>query len=169
MKKEGYTWTLPNEGKEVKPNVSTSTGDITASAAGGGLADSRVVKTWKAESASERSENSRVKAVYDPATDYESLYYQNVYSGMTKKSETGVAKFLIDNNTTNIAYYNSVPIGTILKLTNPGNGKTTYAIVVGKLPQAEENSFLLKLSAKVSKALAAKDYTSIEVVCYTGS
>jgi LysM repeat protein len=178
MKKEGYTWTLPNEGKEAKAqevrdsktNVSTASPDVTASAVGGGgVVDTRIIKTWKSESASDRSENMKVKTAYDPATDYESLYYQNVYSGMAKKSETGIAKFLVDNNNANIAYYNNAGIGTILKLTNPGNGKTTYAIVVGKVPQTEENSFLLKLSGKVAKNLNAKDYTSIEVVFYSGN
>ena len=177
IKKEGYTWTLPNDGKEAKAqetrdsktNVSTAAPDVTASAVGGGVVDTRIIKTWKNESASDRSDNMKVKTAYDPATDYESLYYQNVYSGMAKKSETGIAKFLLDNNNANIAYYNNAGIGTILKLTNPGNGKTTYAIVVGKVPQTEENSFLLKLSGKVAKNLNAKDYTSVEVVCYSGN
>jgi hypothetical protein len=126
------------------------------------------VKSWKAESASERRDYFNSKnSVYDPAAEYESLYYQNVYSGMLKKTETGVAKFQIDNTTANTAYYNNAPIGTILKLTNADNGKSTYAIVVGKIPSAEENSYLMKLSGKVARSLSAKDYSSIEIVCYT--
>ncbi len=162
MKKDGYTWTMP------KSNVSTASGDVTASSAPIGLADSKVVKSWKSESTTDIREYYNGKSnTYDPAAEYESLFYQNIYSGMTKKSETGVAKFLTDNNTANTAYYNNAPIGTILKLTNADNGKSTYAIVVGKIPPAEENSYLMKLSGKVARNLIAKDYSSIEIVCYT--
>ena len=73
----------------------------------------------------------------------------------------------MDNVTDNIVYYNNASIGTILKLSNPDNGKTSYAIVVGKVPVAE-SSYLIKASGKVAKALNSKDYSSIEVVCYTG-
>jgi LysM repeat protein len=169
MKKDGYTWTMPKDGDNAsKTNVSTASGDITASTSAGGMADNKVIKSWKEESASDLRDYYKSKAnTYDAATDYESLYYQNIYSGMNKKSETGVAKLIIDNNTTNTAYYNKAPIGTILKLTNTGNGKSTYAIVIGKIPQAEENSYLMKLSGKVGRNLGAKDYSSIEVVCFT--
>ena len=169
MKKDGYTWTMPSETvKTSKSNVSTATGDVTASSAPVGLADTKVVKSWKAESAGDvRDYYKSNSSSYDPAKEYETLYYQNIYSGMNKKTETGVAKFLTDNNTANTAYYNSAPIGTILKLTNADNGKSTYAIVVGKIPPAEENSYLMKLSGKVARNLSAKDYSSIEIVCYT--
>jgi LysM repeat protein len=164
--KNGYTWTMPETAK--KSNVSTASGDVTASATSVGLADTKIVKSWKAETTAETRDYFKGKAsTYDPASEYESLYYQNIYSGMTKKTETGVAKFLADNNTANTAYYNNAPIGTIIKLTNADNGKSTYAIVVGKIPPAEENSFTMKLSGKVARNLAAKDYSSIEVVCYT--
>lgn len=164
--KNGYTWTMPDA--KAKSNVSTASGDITASATPAGLGDTKIVKSWKAETTAETRDYFKGKnAVYDPATEYESLYYQNIYSGMTKKTETGVAKFLADNTTANTAYYNNAPIGTIIKLTNADNGKSTYAIVVGKIPPAEENSFTMKLSGKVARNLAAKDYSSIEVVCYT--
>jgi LysM repeat protein len=169
MKKDGYAWTLPESGKTTnKTNVSTASGDVTASASSAGVSDNKVVKTWKAESTSDLRDYYKSKpSAYDPANEYESLYYQNVYAGMVKKTETGVAKFLTDNNTANTAYYNNAPIGTILKLTNADNGKSTYAIVVGKIPAAEQNSYLMKLSGKVARNLAAKDYTSIEIVCYT--
>jgi peptidoglycan endopeptidase LytF len=169
MKKEGYTWTMPAEtAKNTKSNVSTATGDATASSTPVGLADTKVIKSWKAETTGDVRDYYQSKSnSYDPATEYQSLYYQNIYSGMNKKTETGVAKFLADNNTANTAYYNNAPIGTILKLTNADNGKSTYAIVVGKIPPTEENSYLMKLSGKVARNLAAKDYTSIEIVCYT--
>ena len=161
----GYAWTMP---ETKKSNVSTASGDVTASATPAGLGDTKTVKSWRAETTAETRDYFKGKATtYDPATEYESLYYQNIYSGLTKKTETGVAKFQADNTTANTAYYNNAPIGTIIKLTNADNGKSTYAIVVGKIPPAEENSYTMKLSGKVARNLAAKDYSSIEVVCYT--
>lgn len=171
IKKDGYTWTLPSESaKNAKTNVSTASGDITASSAPVGLADTRSFKSWKTESTAElREYYNKAPSHFDPTNEYEALFYQNVYSGMPKKTETGVVKLIVDNNNTNIAYYNNASVGTILKLTNNDNGKTTYAIVVGKVAPAEENSYLLKLSGRVGKSLGAKDYSSVEVVCYTGN
>lgn len=164
MRRDGYTWTLPSKDN----NVSTASADITASTSGAGMGDAKPAKAWKEESTSGIRDYYKGKSnTYDPSSEYETLYYQNIYSGMVKKSETGVAKFLGDNNSANTAYYNNAPIGTILKLTNADNGKTTYAIVVGKIPAAEENSYLLKLSGKVARNLAAKDYSSIQILCYT--
>ena len=179
MKKDGYVWTLPTAETNKKPAEkraveTTATADATASMNAVGMADAKPNTgwnpaentSWKIEGASERMEENRAKPYYDPANEYESLYYQNIYSGMSKKAEAGTVKFLADNNSANIAYYNNASIGSILKLTNPENGKTTYAIVVGKIPPAE-SSYLLKLSNKVSKNLNAKDYSNVEVVCYT--
>jgi LysM repeat protein len=183
MKKDGYVWTLPNAvapKKQAEPKpaaapaaekieaqvVKTATPDATASLNSGGMGE-KVIVGWKTESASERRDNYRTKS-YDPSAEYESMYYQNIYSGLNKKVETGNVKLLIDNVTDNIAYYNNASIGTILKLTNPDNGKTSYAIVVGKVPSTE-SSYLVKVSGKVAKALSTKDYSSIEVVCYTGN
>lgn len=164
-KKEGYN----PPPVVVESNVSTAGGDVTASSSSVGLASTKTVKSWKNESASERMEAYRPKATFDPANEYESLYYQNVYSGLTKKSETGVAKLMTDNNTSHVVYYNSASVGTIMKITNTDNGKTTYALVIGKVPPAENNTYLVKMSEKVARNLSIKDYNSVEVVCYTGS
>jgi LysM repeat protein len=165
MKKDGYTWTLP----KADNNVSTATADATASSVPAGLAGTKTVKSWRTEGANDRMDANKPSSVFDPSTEYESMYYQNIYAGLSKKTDKGVAKLLTDNNTAHIAYYNNASVGTILKLTNPDNGKTTYAIVVGKLPPAESNSFMLKLSEKVARNLSVKDYSSIEVVCYTSN
>ena len=114
-------------------------------------------------------EDNKIKAYADPANDYELLYYQNVYSGLTRKSETGVAKLIPDNNAAHICYYNNASVGSVLRLTNPDNGKTAYAIVVGKIPAAENNAFLVKVSDKVARNLSVKDYNSIEVISYNGN
>ncbi|MCW3125155.1 MAG: peptidoglycan-binding protein, partial [Bacteroidetes bacterium] len=165
IKRQGFTYTVPTVKES---NVSTATGDATASSSNVGLASTRTIKSWRAESAAVRIEDYRAKTNFDPANEYESLYYQNVYSGLTKKTETGVVKLMSDNNNTDhVVYYNNASVGTILRLTNTDNGKTTYAIVVGKVPPAENNTYLVKLSEKVARNLSIKDYTSVEVVCYS--
>jgi hypothetical protein len=146
--------------------VSTAGSDVTASLNAVGMSmDARPTGGWRPESTSERMEAFRNKPIFDPSAEYETLYYQNVYSGMNKKVESGIAKLLVDNNATNIAYYNNAPIGTILKITNPLNGKSSYAIVIGKIPPTE-SSYAVKLGGKVAKGLLAKDYSSLEISCY---
>lgn len=153
-----------------EPRVSTNSGDVTASASmASGLASSKTIKSWKTETASERMENYRPKAVYDPASEYESVYYQSVYSGMPKKTDKGVAKLTQDNNQAYIAYYNSATVGTILRITNTDNGRTTYAVVVGKVPEAESGAYMVKLSDRAARSISLKDYTSVELVCYSGN
>lgn len=151
--------------------VSTNAADVTASSMAVGLASTRTVKSWKAETASERMENNRASAkpAYDPASEYESVYYQSVYSGMPKKTDKGVAKLTLDNNQAYIAYYNNATVGTILRITNADNGRTTYAVVVGKVPEAETGAYTVKISDRAARAISLKDYTSVELVCYTGN
>ncbi|MBS1622796.1 MAG: LysM peptidoglycan-binding domain-containing protein [Bacteroidetes bacterium] len=154
-----------------EPNVSTNSGDATASSISVGLASSKTVKSWKTESATDRMENARAstRPAYDAASEYESVYYQSVYSGLAKRSERGVAKLTQDNNQAYIAYYNNAAVGTILKLTNADNGKSTYAVVVGKVPDIDTGAYMVKLSDRVARTLSLKDYNSVELVCYTGN
>lgn len=165
-RKTPYINIVPNV-KE--PKVSTNSGDVTASSMAVGLASTRSVKSWRTETASERMESNHAKATYDPASEYESVYYQSVYSGMPKRSDKGVAKLTQDNNQAYIAYYNNATVGTILRITNADNGRTTYAIVVGKVPEAENGAYMVKLSDRAARAISLKDYTSVELVCYSGN
>ena len=114
-------------------------------------------------------ENNKSKAAYDPSGEYESVYYQSVYSGLPKKSDKGVAKLTQDNNQAYIAYYNNATVGTILRITNVDNGRTTYAVVVGKVPEAETGAYMVKLSDRAARAITLKDYSSVELVCFTGN
>ena len=166
-KKEKHTNVVPVVHEPNEPAAKRE--DVNGSPALTALADSKEFKSWKTENTSDRIESNKAAAVYDPASEYESLYYQNVYSGMAKKTEKGVVKVQKDNNPACTAYYSNATVGTILKLTNPANGKTTYALVVGKIPPGENNSYLLKISDRVSRNLLIKDYASVEVVCYTAN
>jgi hypothetical protein len=72
----------------------------------------------------------------------------------------------MENTNANIIFYNNAAIGSILKVTNPSNGKTVYAIVVGKVAD-NETSYLVKVSSRVAKNLNANDYSRLEVCSYT--
>lgn len=127
-------------------------------------ATNNVTKEWKEESVSELRETTKAKVKI--RSEYESLYYQDVYPGLTMRSEKGIATFLDDNSTVNMAYYNNAPVGAIIKLINSDNGKSTYAIVIGKMPKAEENKCLMKLSGKTASCLSARGQSNVQIFCY---
>ena len=161
LKNEGNTASIEKQDPPHEAKVSTAIPDDVIPAT---LAATKTVKSWKSESIGEVREYYKAKPDAS-AAEYESLYYQNIYPGMKLKAEAGLAKVLADKTSSNIAYYNNAPIGTILKLTNTDNGKCTYAIVVGNMPQTEENC-LVKLSGKVASSLSAKDHSNIQIFCY---
>lgn len=58
------------------------------------------------------------------------------------------------NATTYFAMHKTAPVGSILKIKNLENSKVTYAKVIGKLPELEENKYVLvRVSQGVAKAL----------------
>ena len=124
---------------------------------------------WIEASTTETREFYTAKAAFDPTAEYESLYSHDEISGQNRKAESGIAKLVNNNNSAPSAYYNNAPVGTILKITNPSNGKTAYAVVVGKIPPGDTHSYLLVISDKVARNLSIKDYSSIELISYSDS
>jgi LysM repeat protein len=58
------------------------------------------------------------------------------------------------NSTTYFALHKTAPVGIILKIKNLENGKITYVKVIGKLPDLDENKFvMIRLSQGAAKAL----------------
>ena len=77
-------------------------------------------------------------------------FFKNQY-GETGKAATGAAGvFRSTSGWQDGKYYalmNNVPVGTIIKVGNPSNGKTVYAKVLGNLPDMKESAGLtLRLS-----------------------
>ncbi|MFW1123128.1 hypothetical protein ACEV8Z_24150, partial [Vibrio parahaemolyticus] len=66
--------------------------------------------------------------------------------GAIKKAMGGIAKVMSDNSRVQIVYFNYATAGTVLKLTNPQNGRMIYAMVVGKIPPSESSCYLLVVS-----------------------
>ena len=123
---------------------------------------------WKESTTTERRNFYSTRGTFDPSAEYANLYSRSATSDeYTPISERGTGKLIEGNSRAQIVYYNKAVAGTILKLTNPNNGKVTYAIVIGKLPPAESESCMIKMSEKVAKNLQLKDYASVEVAGYT--
>ncbi|MCW3125460.1 MAG: hypothetical protein JWO03_1118 [Bacteroidetes bacterium] len=145
----------------------SSNGNATATASGGYEYPKPETITWKDDRVASRRDFYAAKTAFDPTAEYEPIYNQSASTGLTPKLERGVAKLMDGNAQVQVVYYNNASVGTILRLCNPNNGKVTYAIVVGKIPPTEGNSYLLMLSERVARNLGMKDYSSIESICYT--
>jgi hypothetical protein len=122
---------------------------------------------WKDDNVADRKSFYAVEKPFDPAQDYASQYSKIASLGNTPKTETGKIKLIPDNTTAPIVYYNNAAVGTILKLNNPDNGKTTYAVVVGKVSPTDSESYLIVLNERTAKNLSIKDYSSIELTSYS--
>ncbi len=62
--------------------------------------------------------------------------------GLREVNERGIAVYLADENidaTKMLALHQTAPIGTVVKITNPMTGKSTFAKVVGKFSPNESN------------------------------
>ncbi len=122
---------------------------------------------WKDERVTQRREFYNAKKAFDPSAEYATLYSRSASSSQDPVIDRGAAKLMDGSTHAQIAYYNNAAIGTVIKLTNPGNGKVTYAVVIGKIPPTESDSFKIKLSDRAARNIDLKDYNTVEVVCYT--
>ena len=88
--------------------------------------------------------------------DNQGGFFKNQY-GETGKAAIGAAGvFRSTSGWQDGKYYalmNNVPVGTIIKVANPSNGKTVYAKVLGNLPDMKESSGLTR---RISDAAATE-------------
>ena len=88
--------------------------------------------------------------------NYVGGYFKTQY-GETGKGTTGSAGvFRSTSGWQDGKYYalmNNIPVGTIIKVANPSNGKTVYAKVLGNLPDMKES---LGLTLRLSDAAATE-------------
>lgn len=101
-------------------------------------------------------------AVSTPANvPFESIYGQQT-AGKDTKTEKGPAGWFKSNAVLNsgkyYALHNTAPRGTIIKVTNPLNGKFIYAKVLDAIPQLKQNAgLIIKLSDASMQALSTND------------
>ena len=88
--------------------------------------------------------------------DASSMYYK-------ERAETGIATWIKDASpqaTKNgyFALHKTLPVGTIVKVKNPMNGRVVYAKVIGNLPDNQDNrNILIKLPESAAREMAILD------------
>jgi LysM repeat protein len=72
--------------------------------------------------------------------ELEAEYIQQTNSGVDAITEKGPAVFFEKESKTGVfyAFHNNTPRGTIIKVVNPGNGKSVYVKVIGAMPQTKQ-------------------------------
>jgi LysM repeat protein len=99
-------------------------------------------------------ENKPVEA--RPVVNYQGGFFRALY-GETGKGTSGAAGvFRSTSGWQDGKYYalmNNIPVGTIIRVANPSNGKSVYAKVLGNLPDMKES---LGLTLRISDAAATE-------------
>ncbi len=76
--------------------------------------------------------------------------------GLREVNERGVALWIADENldgTKMLALHQTAPIGTVVKITNPMTGKSTFAKIVGKFTQNESTKDVIIVVTKAAADL----------------
>ncbi|WP_069657814.1 septal ring lytic transglycosylase RlpA family protein [Arcticibacter eurypsychrophilus] len=107
-----------------------------------------------------------------PDTDTNAVKYNmpaNRY-GLKEKTEKGIAVWISDENldgTKMLALHKTAPIGTVVRITNPMTGKTTFAKVVGKYTENESTKdVIIVISQATANMLGMLDKRSLLTIDY---
>ena len=76
--------------------------------------------------------------------------------GLREVNERGVAVWIADESldaTKMLALHQTAPIGTVVKITNPMTGKSTFAKIVGKFTENESNKEAIIVITKAAADL----------------
>ncbi|WP_149693068.1 LysM peptidoglycan-binding domain-containing protein [Chitinophaga sp. CF418] len=93
-------------------------------------------------------------------SSFEQLYNQQTGNGKNVSSEKGPGGWFKSNASPGKYYalHNTAPRGTIIKVTNPLNGKFIYAKVLEAIPQIKQNEgLIIKLSDSALEALGTNE------------
>ncbi|MBW8685055.1 LysM peptidoglycan-binding domain-containing protein [Chitinophaga rhizophila] len=100
------------------------------------------------------------KATPAAGASFEQLYNQQTTNGKNVTAEKGPGGWFKSNASPGKYYalHNSAPRGTIIKVTNPLNGKFIYAKVLESIPQIKQNEgLIIKLSDSALEALGTNE------------
>ncbi|CAL1519920.1 LysM peptidoglycan-binding domain-containing protein [Chitinophaga sp. MM2321] len=97
--------------------------------------------------------------VASASSDFEQIYEQQTNGGKKTTSEKGPGTWFKSNAVGKYyALHNTAPRGTIIKVTNPLNGKAIYAKVLDVIPQMKSNAgLIIKLSDSAMQALGSNE------------
>jgi LysM repeat protein len=90
--------------------------------------------------------------------------------GLFEKSEKGVATWIDDTSldpNKKLILHRTAPIGTVMRITNPMNNKTTFAKVVGRFTDNQSNKdAVIVMTKNVAEALGALDKRFLVNISY---
>ena len=92
--------------------------------------------------------------------ELDSLYNVQTRNGTSTISEKGTAVFFekAGNNKLYFAFHNTTPRGAVIKVLNPGTGKTIYAKVLGTIPDTKQYAgCVIAISNAAKDALGITD------------
>ncbi|NIG57365.1 LysM peptidoglycan-binding domain-containing protein [Chitinophaga sp. Cy-1792] len=100
-----------------------------------------------------------VRAAVATGESFEEVYNQQTSNGKKTTGEKGPGTWFKSNAVGKYyALHNTAPRGTIIKVTNPLNGKAIYAKVLDVIPQMKSNAGLIvKLSDSAQQALGSDE------------
>jgi rare lipoprotein A (peptidoglycan hydrolase) len=116
-----------------------------------------------AETAKSDSNTAAAESTSAPApasTGFEELYKQQTGNSKRLNNEKGPGSWFKSNASPGKYYalHNSAPRGTIIKVTNPLNGRSVYAKVLESIPQVKQNAgLIIKLSDSALEALGTNE------------
>jgi len=94
------------------------------------------------------------------SSNYEKHLSANKY-GLFEKSEKGVATWIEDTSIDpgkKLVLHRTAPIGTVIKITNPMTGRTTFAKVVGRISDNESTKdVILVMTKNVAESIGGLD------------
>jgi len=119
--------------------------------------------TWPVEAGTGK------KPIHDPGS-YGEHYRTQLYSGSYAQLQANGAVTwvpeLSPNGNGTYALHKTVPVGSIIQVTNPINGRSIYAKVVGNLPAASDDNVVLKLPSTAKQALRMFDEVMYVEISY---
>jgi len=97
---------------------------------------------------------------FQDSSNYEKHLNANKF-GLFEKTEKGVATWIEDPSldpAKKLVLHRTAPIGTVVKITNPMTGRTTFAKVVGRIYDNESNKdAILVMTKNVAESIGALD------------
>lgn len=90
----------------------------------------------------------------------DSIFNRQTYNGMSVLTEKGTAVFFEKAGKNNVyyAFHTATPRGTVIKVYNPGTGKTIYVKVLDKIPDTKlYTNSIIGISTSAKEALGVTD------------
>jgi LysM repeat protein len=116
--------------------------------------ETTVKTTTKDKTTKTKEKNNKVRSNGEEETQYSNKPRKEV-------SESGMATWVDDGSIkteVHLAMHKTAPVGTLIKVTNPMNGRYKFVKVIARLPETEENSkIVIKIGKNTADELDIRD------------